>query len=278
MPKISFPRFDGTDPHIWRDNCLEYFKLFNIQGHMWLTAATLHLEGNAAHWYRAYKLLHDVPSWDVFIQAVEQKFGSNDHRQLMSAFLQLKQQGTVQEYKIQFEELMFKILSHNPHYDEALFVEQFVKGLKKEIRGPVASQLPETVDRAVLLALVQRDIASQNKLWCPAVVARVEQPVARGEQPKQALRIGQGEFWKERQLRDYRRANGLCFKCGECYDPQHQCQQKQVGAVHALQLENNTDEISETILNLLAWQDFQETEQLQLSLNALSGANGGETI
>jgi hypothetical protein len=28
--KMSFPRFDGTQPRMWRDKCLDYFKLFNV--------------------------------------------------------------------------------------------------------------------------------------------------------------------------------------------------------------------------------------------------------
>jgi hypothetical protein len=31
------------------------------------------------------------------------------------------------------------------------------------------------------------------------------------------------ELWKARQLREYRRANNLCFKCGEKYSPSHSC-------------------------------------------------------
>jgi hypothetical protein len=28
-------------------------------------------------------------------------------------------------------------------------------------------------------------------------------------------------LWRERQLRDYREANGLCFYCGDKFDPSH---------------------------------------------------------
>jgi hypothetical protein len=129
LPKMTFPKFTGEDPHIWRDQQLDYFTLFNIQESMWLTAATMHLSGNAAHWYRAYKLRTPVYDWHTFMEAVEAKFGASDHRQFISALLNLKQLGTVQDYKLQFEELMFKIGSHNPYYDETFFVAQFVKGL-----------------------------------------------------------------------------------------------------------------------------------------------------
>jgi hypothetical protein len=129
-----------------------------------------------------------------------------------------------------------------------------------------------------LLAIVQQDVLAQNKPWCAPVVNRHEPAPNRVEATKNTLKVGQGDFWKERQLRDYRKANGLCYKCGDKFDPHHQFVQKQGAALHAICVENNTFEISETVLNLLALQDFAETEQLQLSLNAMAGTDGGNTI
>lgn len=34
---------------------------------------------------------------------------------------------------------------------------------------------------------------------------------------------GTEDFGREHQLRDYKRANGLCFKCGDKYSKEHQC-------------------------------------------------------
>uniref|UniRef100_A0ACD6ATY1 Uncharacterized protein n=1 Tax=Avena sativa TaxID=4498 RepID=A0ACD6ATY1_AVESA len=163
--KMSFPRFDGEFPRIWRDKCLDYFRVCNIHPTMWLTAATMHLEGNAAHWFQAYKLKHTVHGWPEFITAVEAKFGVHDYRQFMDELLALKQTSTVDEYCSKFQELVFKISGHNPHYDETFFVSQFLKGLKTEIRLPVASQIPETLDRAMLLAHVQQDLQTHHKPW-----------------------------------------------------------------------------------------------------------------
>jgi hypothetical protein len=160
LPKMFFPKFSGDHPRIWHDQCLDYFALYNISSAMWLTAATLHLEGNAAHWYQAYKKRHNVPDWDTFIVAVEAKFGAYDHRRAMNALLELKQKTTVEEYSQKFQELMFQISGHNPYYDETLFVSQFIKGLKHDIRIAVASQIPETVDRAIMLAMVQQELST----------------------------------------------------------------------------------------------------------------------
>jgi hypothetical protein len=45
---MSFPRFDGENPRIWKDKCLDYFRLFNINAALWLVSAMLHMDGNAA--------------------------------------------------------------------------------------------------------------------------------------------------------------------------------------------------------------------------------------
>jgi hypothetical protein len=81
--------------------------------------------------------------------AVEAKFGVDDHRQLMTALINLKQKGTVSEYCTEFQELMFKLCGHNPYYAETMFVGHFLRGLKQDISNAVASQLPDTVDRAI---------------------------------------------------------------------------------------------------------------------------------
>jgi hypothetical protein len=116
--KVMFPRFNGEHPRIWRDQCLDYFRVCNVHPTMWLTAATMHLEGNAAHWFQAYKFKHEVVGWPDFITAVEAKFGVADHRNFMNELMSLKQTSTVDEYCSKFQELVFKISGHNPHYDD----------------------------------------------------------------------------------------------------------------------------------------------------------------
>jgi hypothetical protein len=54
--KMSFPKFYGEQPEIWKDKCLDYFLLFNVHPSLWLVSPTLHMEGNAALWLKAYRL------------------------------------------------------------------------------------------------------------------------------------------------------------------------------------------------------------------------------
>jgi len=62
LPKIQFPKFDGTDPKIWFDNCVNYFTIYSIPEQLKVTAATMHLEGNASKWWQSYKQAHAIPT------------------------------------------------------------------------------------------------------------------------------------------------------------------------------------------------------------------------
>jgi hypothetical protein len=64
-------------------------------------------------------------------------------------------------------------------------------------------------------------------------------------------------LWRERQLRDYRRANGLCYFCGDKYDPAHGevCQKKSRAQVNALTINDLDQNITEDVLNQLAMED-----------------------
>jgi len=55
LPKMQFPTFDGENPKIRIDNCENYFTIYTILERPWVTTASMHLQGNAAMWWQAYK-------------------------------------------------------------------------------------------------------------------------------------------------------------------------------------------------------------------------------
>jgi hypothetical protein len=79
-------------------------------------------------------------------------------------------------------------------------------------------------------------------------------------------------------LRDYRRANNLCFRCGEKYEPSHVCAKKPTAELHALTAEEISTELSEHTLELLELQDIAEATHLSVSLKAMAGSAEGGTI
>jgi hypothetical protein len=57
LPKMHFPAFDGVQPKIWPDKCNNYFSIYSIPEHLWVEAATMHLQENAAKWWQTYTLM-----------------------------------------------------------------------------------------------------------------------------------------------------------------------------------------------------------------------------
>lgn len=68
-----------------------YFLLYQTPENLKVMSASLHLHGNAAHWYQSYKLSGFCSSWSQFSAAMLQEFDLNVHRDCMRGLLVLKQ-------------------------------------------------------------------------------------------------------------------------------------------------------------------------------------------
>lgn len=168
---------------------------------------------------------------------------------------------------------------HNQGWDEVFFITQFMRGLKPEIRGAVQSQDPTTMDRAIALARIQQQVADRTKPKWGKTLGYAKQST---QSVKTEVKQGNpsGSLWKERLTRDYRKANGLCYFCAEKYDPNHAlvCPKRPGAQVNALVVNPLDTELTEEVLTQLALEDSLATEFCQLSLNALSGTDTGDTL
>jgi hypothetical protein len=66
-----------------------------------------------------------------------------------------------------------------------------------------------------------------------------------------------GTLWRDQQLRDYHRANGLCYSCGEKYEPGHSevCSKRVKTQSNALVINELDRELGDDVLNQLAIED-----------------------
>lgn len=118
------------------------------------------MDGKAAKWLHVYKQKHELDNWEVFMKAVESKFGDNDYRESLTQLIELQQTDSLDVYMATFEELQYQLTMHNSGMDELFFITQFIKGLKPEIGSIVQSQIAETLQRAMLLARIQQQVKS----------------------------------------------------------------------------------------------------------------------
>lgn len=252
LPRLEFPPFDGDNPQFWKARCEKYFDVYGIQKEMWVRVASLHFSGNAARWLQIYEAQHASFTWEELCSAMGAKFGREQYQAQLRQFNSLRQAGSVAEYMEQFEELMHHLLAHNAAFDPLFFTTQFIDGLKIEIKDGVALHRPQDLDSAFSLASLQEELLAsmprrdhqRHEQGVPR--APVRPLLAAGAPPpRAALPAPQGAAEDRRALDaarapdhrhdqgrgqdrvaalcNYRRARGLCFKCGERWGQGHQC-------------------------------------------------------
>jgi hypothetical protein len=280
MPKMDFPVFDGSDARIWVDKCESYFVLYQIPVAFRVSVASIHLTGSATHWYQSYKDSADFQRWDRFAQAVVTKFEFDTHREKMMELLSLRQTRLVEEYRKCFDQLVYNIRLYDRSLSETMLTSQFLLGLKDDIRHHMGMILSESVAKATVLASVQEHLLSSVK----------RQGQTRGYKGNASLPKAEAkgsysaqEMWQARQLKDFHRQNGLCFRCGDKYVPRHKCATTVTG-VPPTQLSNIEGAdggmvLSDAMLDLLETENTMDTDKdCYMSLNAISGTQSNRVI
>jgi hypothetical protein len=88
------------------------------------------------------------------VVAVSREFQVNTHRIKTMELLNLRQNGSVEEYKNRFEQLVYHILLYDTSLSETMLVSQFLLGLKEDLRYSIEMHLPTTVPQIATLAAV----------------------------------------------------------------------------------------------------------------------------
>jgi hypothetical protein len=231
-------------------------------------------------WLQVYKLKVGLGDWDTFDRAVEEKFWAYDYRKFLQDLLSLEQEGSVEDYTKEFKVVQFHVSMFNSGFDDKFFTSHYANGLKDDIMNSVQNQLPDSVDKASVLARVQQQVLDRTKARTGKAVAAKPFAVPTNYDSSQVS--FNGSMWKERQLRDYRCANKLCYFCGDKFDAIHlqKCPKRNKPQINALVI-NNLDmeeELTEETLNSLEVHDILTAEMGQLSLNAPSGTESSDDM
>ena len=72
----------------------------------------------------------------------------------MHKLLQLRQTGTVAEYRTAFEAHRYHLLTLDASLNPKLFITQFLLGLRDDLRAAVRLQEPSSITRAAVLAWI----------------------------------------------------------------------------------------------------------------------------
>jgi hypothetical protein len=198
----------------------------------------------------------------------------------MMELLSLRQTGLVEEYRKCFDQLVYNIRLYDRSLSETMLTSQFLLGLKDDIRHHMGMMLHESVAKATVLASVQEHLLSSVK----------RQGQTRGYNGNASLPKAEAkgsylaqEMWQARQLKDFHRQNGLCFRCGDKYVPGHKCATTVIGVPPA-QLSNIEGAdggmvLSDAMLDLLETENTMDTDkECYMSLNAISGTQSNRAI
>jgi hypothetical protein len=218
---------------------------------------------HAAHWYQSYKHSAGVHSWEHFMVAVSQEFEVNTHRVKTMALINLRQTGSVEDYKNQFEQLVYHIKLYDGSLSETMLASQFFVGLKEGLRQAVELHLPDTISQVATLAAIQEHLHLKHQPHSKKFsVQKVDSKST----------FNNSELWRARQLKEYRRLNNL-FKCGEKYTPAHSCSSP-TRAIHLIQhtTVDGREFLSEELLDAIESPQLNlKAEEGYLSLHAMFG-------
>jgi hypothetical protein len=62
-PKMEFPKFDGTNPRLWRDQCVLFFEVYGTPHAMKTRFAILNFKGAAASWLQMVERRGRITDW-----------------------------------------------------------------------------------------------------------------------------------------------------------------------------------------------------------------------
>jgi hypothetical protein len=105
--------------------------------------------------------------------------------------------------------------------------------------------MPESVDKASMLAKIQQQILERSKPKHTRLPTAKTHTIA--TKSKGVQNTLSATLWKERQLRDFRRANNLCYFCGDKFDVAHlqKCTKRNKPQVNTIILNDLDAELTE---------------------------------
>ncbi|XP_048535462.1 uncharacterized protein LOC125514216 [Triticum urartu] len=221
--------------------------MFAIQEKFWVPMATLNFSGTAAVWLQSIQKKLSEFDWESFSSLLCTRFGRDRHQLLSRQFYTLAQTTTVADYIERFEQIISHLSAYSDSIHPYYYLTRFVEGLRADILAIVLVQRPPDLDTACALALLQEEVANGGTWERPrqpttaraadlATRAHVGMPMPLPPPPPQGRPpttpatserrtndTNRSDNSKIKALREYRRARGLSFKCGERWGQDHTC-------------------------------------------------------
>ncbi|XP_026459437.1 uncharacterized protein LOC113360105 [Papaver somniferum] len=293
IPKIEFPKFDGTNPRSWIRKCRNFFLLHNMSDPQMVNIASMYLEGKADIWFQNYQIGKPLITWDDFVRDICLRFQEVGHDDVVGEFNKLNQLGSILDYQEVFEELKALMLAKNPHLTEAYFTSSFISGLKDELRLHVQMFSPKSLSNAVYLARMQEALLENAPrkqkfhyrlppLSVPTNSSQ-RQPISPVTSPTNHSRnfsspvvtstppIKKFSYAEMRKIRE----KGLCYNRDEFFQAGHKCLKQQIYMLVADDEESTLSGEESPVETPLS---PTLEEEVEISVHALAGNVSHNTI
>ncbi|XP_056690258.1 uncharacterized protein [Spinacia oleracea] len=304
-PKISFPKFDGTNSRVWIKKCSRYFSLCNVSDDHKVDLASLNMVDKAKKWVTSYLSVKRNVDWGEFCLDLSSRCKDSRGTNTVEQFNKLQETDSIETYLDNFEHLKPDVLNTHHGLPEEFVLESFIWGLNPTVKPFVKYFRPNTIAEAVEFARLQEEqlaVVSQkthtakpfhysqkaiqaiplnsNKPANTSLPALLPTPNTKPTQmTKFNPRYAKNFRHIPADVRAEKIAKGLCYYCDAPYDRTHKCQFKEP---HLFTIEissSNEDKGSEA-------SEDDEDDELDstgvakpiLSLNALSGNQNFQTM
>jgi len=79
LPKMEFPKFDGSNPHWWRDQCELYFEIYSVAPFLKTRFAALNFLAPASVWLQSEERRGRFQNWEDLVKAVLIKYDEDQY-------------------------------------------------------------------------------------------------------------------------------------------------------------------------------------------------------
>lgn len=198
------PYSTAQKPAIWADHCVGFFRLYQVQESMWVTATTINMVDNAALWLQAYKVEHTLGDWDMFLAAVFDEFGADEHEAVLLDLMCLRPTpltliGTVLASSSTNSAFMILAPVRSPWYCN------FCMGCVMTF-GPPIRRWPRRPRLHANMSSLWNVLGAQLHAARPPLGPS---PLHRQDLHPSPVQQNAGELWRAQHLKEYHRANGL---------------------------------------------------------------------
>lgn len=223
--------------------------MYGSEREMWISVTEMHFKGAASCWYQSIESDLDSVTWEQFCTMVSERFDRDQHELLLRKLHHIKQTSSVSDYVTSFTTLVDQLTSYAKGQDPLYFITRFVDGLCLEIRAVLMVQRPKMLDAACTLALLQEEACGscevprsgtssyykpstlKNALLLLAPPPKLDKFTVQPT-PQVTFASSSDAVSKLLALKQYRRALGLCYKCGAKWSKDHKCAPEVLHAVH----------------------------------------------